>query len=70
MQGEPAVVQVPGALRGDRAGQPDEIAKVMLFLASDLASYVTGQEIAVDGGVTAWNGQPRFPHHFGDTIIR
>ncbi|MFG0723370.1 SDR family NAD(P)-dependent oxidoreductase [Pseudomonas sp. GLN_6] len=53
-----------------RAGQPDEIAKVMLFLASDLASYVTGQEIAVDGGVTAWNGQPRFPHHFGDTIIR
>src|SRR3990167_3852562 len=53
-----------------RAGQPDEIAKVMLFLASDLAPYVTGQEIAVDGGVTAWNGQPRFPHHFGDTIIR
>lgn len=53
-----------------RAGQPAEIAKVMLFLASDLASYVTGQEIAVDGGVTAWNGQPRFPNHFGDTVIR
>ncbi len=53
-----------------RAGQPIEIAKAMLFLASDLASYVTGQEIAVDGGVTAWNGQPRFPNHFGDTVIR
>ncbi|MDA7088611.1 SDR family NAD(P)-dependent oxidoreductase [Pseudomonas sp. SA3-5] len=53
-----------------RAGQPIEIAKVMLFLASDLASYVTGQEIAVDGGVTAWNGQPRFSRHFGDTVIR
>ncbi|WP_372866272.1 SDR family NAD(P)-dependent oxidoreductase [Pseudomonas sp.] len=53
-----------------RAGQPIEIAKVMLFLASDMASYVTGQEIAVDGGVTAWNGQPRFSRHFGDTVIR
>ncbi|MEH6486219.1 MULTISPECIES: SDR family oxidoreductase [Pseudomonas] len=53
-----------------RAGVPMEIAKVMLFLASDLASYVTGQELAVDGGVTAWNGQPRFTQHFGDTVIR
>lgn len=52
-----------------RAGQPEEIAKVMLFLASDLASYVTGQEIGVDGGVSAWTGQPRFPNHFGDVVI-
>jgi meso-butanediol dehydrogenase/(S,S)-butanediol dehydrogenase/diacetyl reductase len=52
-----------------RAGQPVEVAKVMLFLASDLASYVTGQEIAVDGGVTAWNGQPRFTRIFGDVTI-
>jgi len=52
-----------------RAGQPEEIAKVMLFLASDLASYVTGQEIAVDGGTTAWNGQPRFTRIFGDVTI-
>lgn len=34
-----------------RIGSPDEIAKVALFLASDLASYVTGQTIGVDGGM-------------------
>jgi 3-oxoacyl-[acyl-carrier protein] reductase len=33
-----------------RLGRPEEIAKVALFLASDLASWVTGQTIAVDGG--------------------
>lgn len=33
-----------------RAGDPDEIAKVAVFLASDDASYVTGQCIYVDGG--------------------
>jgi 3-oxoacyl-[acyl-carrier protein] reductase len=33
-----------------RAGEPDEIAKVALFLASDLASYVTGAVIEVSGG--------------------
>jgi glucose 1-dehydrogenase/3-oxoacyl-[acyl-carrier protein] reductase len=33
-----------------RAGEPDEIAKVAVFLASEDASYVTGQCIYVDGG--------------------
>lgn len=33
-----------------RAGDPDEIAKVAVFLASDDASYVTGQCLYVDGG--------------------
>jgi 3-oxoacyl-[acyl-carrier protein] reductase len=33
-----------------RLGQPDDIAKVVLFLASDLSDYVTGQNIVVSGG--------------------
>src|ERR1700753_3915692 len=36
-----------------RAGQPHELAAMGLFLASDEASYVNGQAIAVDGGLTA-----------------
>ena len=35
-----------------RGGQPEEIARVALFLASDDASYVNGQAIAVDGGLS------------------
>ncbi|HSX24998.1 MAG TPA: SDR family oxidoreductase [Candidatus Andersenbacteria bacterium] len=34
-----------------RIGQPDDIGKVALFLASDLSSYMTGSQIVVDGGV-------------------
>lgn len=36
-----------------RYGKPEEIAQAMLFLASDDASFITGAELAVDGGVTS-----------------
>jgi NAD(P)-dependent dehydrogenase (short-subunit alcohol dehydrogenase family) len=36
-----------------RVGQPDEIAKAVLFMASDDASFMTGAVVAIDGGGTA-----------------
>jgi NAD(P)-dependent dehydrogenase (short-subunit alcohol dehydrogenase family) len=35
-----------------RIGTPDEVADTIVFLASDAARYVTGQELLVDGGLT------------------
>jgi len=48
---DPALYKtVLGGIPSGRLGRPEEIANVALFLASDLASWVTGQTIAVDGG--------------------
>lgn len=37
-----------------RLGHPDEIAKTVVFLASDDASFITGTEVIVDGGYTTY----------------
>ena len=45
------IEKVLGAVSLGRIGLPSEIANVALFLGSDLASYITGQVVRVDGGM-------------------
>lgn len=49
-----------------RPGQPGDIAAAIAFLASDDASYITGHNLVVDGGITAHTGQPNFIRRWGN----
>ena len=46
------VAQIIEKIPMHRMGQPDEIARVVSFLAQDASGYITGQVLAVDGGLT------------------
>ncbi len=42
-----------------RLGKPEEVGKLVVFLASDDSSFITGETIRIDGGVMAytWPGE-------------
>jgi NAD(P)-dependent dehydrogenase (short-subunit alcohol dehydrogenase family) len=42
--------QLERSLPLGRLGEPDDIANLAVFLASDLASYITGETFVIDGG--------------------
>jgi 3-oxoacyl-[acyl-carrier protein] reductase len=47
-----AEAEIKKAIPARRLGQPDDIAQAVLFLVGDGASYITGQVLKVDGGLT------------------
>ena len=50
--GEVVMAEVAKRIPAKRVGQPEDVAAAVLFLASPAASYITGQTLVVDGGMT------------------
>lgn len=62
----PVMLEMITACPLGRRGSPEEIANVVSFLTSDAASYMTGSDVLVDGGMASvlprsWEGQLRTP---------
>lgn len=57
-QNEPLLQKFYERIPLKRAGEPEDIADAIAFIASDDARYITGVNLPVDGGLTASNGQP------------
>ena len=61
VEGQALAKKIYAGIPLGRIGQPEEIARVSLFLASDDASYVCGTEIVVDGGMITGQYYPGLP---------
>ena len=55
-QGQAFLADMAKGVPLGRVGQPDEIAKAVVFLASDDAQWITGSVYIIDGGSLAWRG--------------
>src|SRR6202043_4089600 len=55
-----------GGTQMARMGEVDEVASVVLFLASDAASLMTGSVVLVDGGYTCWEAGANIERDWND----
>lgn len=60
VENDGAMQMVMNRMAIKRIGEPEDIAAAAAFLASDDASFITGVNLPVDGGVSASNGQANF----------